>query len=88
MKWLLQNERNVLDMLYIGSKNVVGRKQVERLKNGSILANMGHSNQEIDVESLKELHPERIRKHVTRLHLTNGRKVFLLAEVSLCDLLD
>ena len=60
---------------------MVSRKHVERLKSGCIVANMGHSNQEIDIDSIKELHSERIRKHVTHIHLSNGKKIFLLAEV-------
>jgi adenosylhomocysteinase len=72
----------------LGSKHVVGRKQVERLKSGCILANMGHCNQEIDVEGLMGLHHERIRKHVMRIQLTNGKKIFLLAEVSGCGLVN
>ncbi len=64
-----------------GTKNVVSRKHVERLKSGCILANMGHSNQEIDMESIKELKLEKIRKHISHIHLTNGKRVVLLAEV-------
>lgn len=32
-----------------GNKNVVTRDQLDRMKNGSIVCNMGHSNTEIDV---------------------------------------
>ncbi len=64
-----------------GTKNVVSRKHVERLKSGCILANMGHSNQEIDMESIKELKLEKIRKNISHIHLTNGKRVVLLAEV-------
>ncbi len=67
-----------------GTKNVVSRKHVERLKSGCILANMGHSNQEINMESIKELKLEKIRKHISHIHLTNGKRVVLLAEVGVC----
>ena len=66
-----------------GAKNVVGRKQIERLKSGCILANMGHSNQEIDLDSFREFHREKIRKNVTRILLPNNKRIFLLADVSL-----
>lgn len=33
----------------LGNKNVVTRDQLDRMKNGSIVCNMGHSNTEIDV---------------------------------------
>ena len=45
------------------------------------MANMGHSNHEIDVEGLKGLKRERIRRNVTTYQWPNGKKIFLLAEV-------
>ena len=74
-----------MKMVYIsplGTKNVVSRRHVERLKSGCILANMGHSNQEIDMDSLKEFHREKIKKHVSHIILPHGKRVVLLAEVS------
>ncbi|XP_045123246.1 adenosylhomocysteinase-like 1 isoform X1 [Portunus trituberculatus] len=35
-----------------GNKNVVTRDHMDKMKNGTIVCNMGHSNTEIDVESL------------------------------------
>ncbi|XP_042864982.1 adenosylhomocysteinase-like 1 isoform X5 [Penaeus japonicus] len=35
-----------------GNKNVVTRDHMDKMKNGAIVCNMGHSNTEIDVESL------------------------------------
>ena len=32
-----------------GNKNVVTREHMDKMKNGCIVANMGHSNTEIDV---------------------------------------
>ncbi len=66
-----------------GSKHVVGRKQMDRLKSGCIVCNMGHSNQEIDIHSLRELKREKIRRNVTHLVWPNGKRVILLADVSL-----
>ena len=37
--------------LSTGNKNVVTREQLDRMKNGCIVCNMGHSNTEIDVVS-------------------------------------
>lgn len=34
-----------------GNKNVVTREHLDRMKNGCIVCNMGHSNTEIDVVS-------------------------------------
>lgn len=36
-----------------GNKNVVVRENLDRMKNGCIVCNMGHSNTEIDVVSLR-----------------------------------
>ncbi len=60
---------------------MVGRKQMDRLKSGCIVCNMGHSNQEIDISSLQELKRERIRRNVTHLVWPNGKRVVLLADV-------
>lgn len=35
-----------------GNKNVVTREHLDRMKNGCIVCNMGHSNTEIDVVSV------------------------------------
>jgi len=35
-----------------GNKNVVNREHMDKMKNGCVVCNMGHSNTEIDVVSL------------------------------------
>jgi S-adenosylhomocysteine hydrolase len=42
---------------------------------------MGHSNQEIDLDSLKDLKREKIRRNVTHITMPNGKTVVLLADV-------
>jgi len=37
-----------------GNKNVVTREYMDKMKNGCIVCNMGHSNTEIDVVSICE----------------------------------
>ena len=66
---------------YTGTKNVITRKHLERVKKNCIICNMGHSNQEIDLESLRDLKKERIRRNVTHFTMPNGKTVVLLAEV-------
>lgn len=39
-----------------GNKNVVVRENLDRMKNGCIVCNMGHSNTEIDVVSRRRAH--------------------------------
>jgi adenosylhomocysteinase len=63
-----------------GTKHVVTRAHLDRVRKGCIVANMGHSNHEIDVEGLKGLKRERIRRNVTTYQWPNGKKIFLLAE--------
>ena len=38
-----------ISFVYLGNKGVVTRDHMDRLKNGCIVCNMGHSNTEIDV---------------------------------------
>uniref|UniRef100_A0A3B4U146 Adenosylhomocysteinase-like 1 n=1 Tax=Seriola dumerili TaxID=41447 RepID=A0A3B4U146_SERDU len=71
-----------------GNKNVVTREQLDRMKNGCIVCNMGHSNTEIDVASLRspELTWERVRSQVDHIIWPDGKRVVLLAEGRLLNL--
>ncbi|KAK3539955.1 hypothetical protein QTP70_019596 [Hemibagrus guttatus] len=71
-----------------GNKNVVTREQLDRMKNGCIVCNMGHSNTEIDVASLRtpELTWERVRSQVDHVIWPDGKRVILLAEGRLLNL--
>ena len=64
-----------------GNKSVVTREHMEKMKNGCIVCNMGHSNTEIDVMSLKtqDLTWEKVRTQVTAYR----RFLFLLTSTSL-----
>ncbi|KFP69029.1 Putative adenosylhomocysteinase 3, partial [Cariama cristata] len=67
-----------------GNKNVVTREHLDRMKNSCIVCNMGHSNTEIDVASLRtpELTWERVRSQVDHVIWPDGKRIVLLAEVS------
>ena len=54
---------------------------MDKLKEGCIIANMGHSVQEIDTGSLKDLKREKIRPHVTHIVWPDEKRIVLLAEV-------
>ncbi|XP_051525160.1 S-adenosylhomocysteine hydrolase-like protein 1 isoform X2 [Myxocyprinus asiaticus] len=71
-----------------GNKNVVTREHLDRMKNGCIVCNMGHSNTEIDVASLRtpELTWERVRSQVDHIIWPDGKRVILLAEGRLLNL--
>ncbi|XP_013414735.1 S-adenosylhomocysteine hydrolase-like protein 1 isoform X2 [Lingula anatina] len=71
-----------------GNKNVVTRDHLDRLKNGCIVCNMGHSNTEIDVGSLRtpELTWEKVRSQVDHIIWADGKRIILLAEGRLVNL--
>ncbi|XP_019743856.1 adenosylhomocysteinase 2-like isoform X2 [Hippocampus comes] len=71
-----------------GNKHVVAREHLDRMKNGCIVCNMGHSNTEIDLASLRteELRWERVRPQVDHIVWPDGRRIVLLAEGRLLNL--
>ncbi|XP_028968059.1 adenosylhomocysteinase-like 1 [Galendromus occidentalis] len=71
-----------------GNKNVVTREHMDKLKNGCIVCNMGHSNTEIDVQSLRspELNWEKVRSQVDHVIWPDGKRIVLLAEGRLVNL--
>ena len=72
-----------------GDKNVIDRRHMERLKDGAILANSGHFNVEINIpalEALSEGAPRRIREYVEEYRYGDGRRVYLLGEGRLINL--
>lgn len=64
-----------------GQKHVITEKHFRRMKNGAILANAGHFDNEIDVEKLFSNSNENhsIREYLDCFHIT-GRKIFLLSK--------
>jgi len=71
-----------------GNKNVITREHFERLKSGAILANSGHFNVEIDLETLDRMASSRrqVREYVEEFALRDGRRVCVLAEGRLINL--
>ena len=71
-----------------GGVNAIDRKHLIRMKNGAIVANSGHFNVEINIESLAEMakSKRRIRPFVEEYTLENGRLLFLLGEGRLINL--
>ncbi|XP_022098214.1 S-adenosylhomocysteine hydrolase-like protein 1 isoform X2 [Acanthaster planci] len=65
-----------------GNKNVVTRQHLDRMKNGCIVCNMGHSNTEIDVDSLRtpDLTWEKVRSQVDHIIWPDGKRILLLAQ--------
>ena len=71
-----------------GDINVIDRVHLERMKNGAILANSGHFNDEINIPELEKLatHKRRVRDFVDEYTYADGRQVHLLAEGRLVNL--
>jgi len=71
-----------------GNRDVIRREHMEKMKDGAILANAGHFNVEINVEDLEAMAESKrtIRKYVTEYRLPDGRRLYLLAEGRLVNL--
>lgn len=71
-----------------GMKDVIRREHMASMKNNAILANAGHFNVEINLEDLEELstNKRRIKPFVDEYILRDGRKLYLLAEGRLVNL--
>ncbi|PIU30400.1 adenosylhomocysteinase [Candidatus Woesearchaeota archaeon CG07_land_8_20_14_0_80_44_23] len=71
-----------------GGKHVISSEHMNLMKDGAILANAGHFNVEIDVESLKKTARSviRIRPFIDEYSLANGRRIYICAEGRLVNL--
>jgi adenosylhomocysteinase len=71
-----------------GDIHVLGAAHFEAMKDGAILANSGHFNVEIDIPALEKMAESRriIRDNVEEFVLSDGRKLYLLAEGRLVNL--
>ncbi len=71
-----------------GDKNVINKKHLEKMKDGAILANAGHFNVEINLQALEKMSKkkQRIRPFLEEFQLNNGRKLYLLGEGRLVNL--
>lgn len=71
-----------------GNINVIDGEHLRVMKDGAILANAGHFNVEINLKALEELSTFKrtIRPNVIEYVLKNGKKLYLLAEGRLVNL--
>jgi adenosylhomocysteinase len=81
-------EEGELFITSTGNVNVITKKHFEKMRDGAILANAGHFNNEIDIKGLEQLSSkrERIKDNVERFTLRNGKKLYLLSEGRLVNL--
>jgi adenosylhomocysteinase len=71
-----------------GNVNVIDRQHLERMKDGAIIANAGHFNDEINIPGLEKLAVtrRRVRDFVDEYTYADGRHIHLLAEGRLVNL--
>ncbi|HEY8489389.1 MAG TPA: adenosylhomocysteinase [Dehalococcoidia bacterium] len=71
-----------------GDVNVIDRAHLEVMKDGAIVANSGHFNDEINIPALESMAEGKraIREFVDEYILTDGRRLFLLGEGRLINL--
>jgi adenosylhomocysteinase len=71
-----------------GDKSVITREHMSRMKDGSILANTGHFNVEIEIPALRSLAVEtrEARQYVEEFTLENGNRLYLIGDGRLVNL--
>ena len=72
-----------------GNTTVLEKQHFEKMKDGAVVANSGHFNVEIDIDSLKEISGEvneGVRDYVDEYILKNGNRIYLLGEGRLINL--
>ena len=71
-----------------GNVNVIRREHFESMKDGAIVANSGHFNVELDLETLGKIARDRsiIREFVEQYTLKNGNRIIVLGEGRLVNL--
>jgi adenosylhomocysteinase len=76
-------ERGDLFVTVTGSREVIRREHMERMKDGAVLANAGHFDVEIDLPGLRELAGGEVREVlplVEQYEVGEGRRLNLLAQ--------
>ena len=69
-----------------GNLDVITRAHMEKMKDQSIVCNIGHFDSEIDVASVKDLEWENIKPQVDHIIFPDGKRIILLAEGRLVNL--
>jgi adenosylhomocysteinase len=71
-----------------GCKDIVGKRHLETLKDGCILGNSGHFDNEISKRALEDYagKPRRVREFIDEYSFPDGRKAYLICEGRLMNL--
>ncbi|MCW4031719.1 MAG: adenosylhomocysteinase [Candidatus Bathyarchaeota archaeon] len=85
------NEATKIGDLFVtltGNINVIRKEQMQKMKDGALIANSGHFNVEINIHDLEDISVSKrsVRSNLEEYNLKNGRKLYLLAEGRLVNL--
>lgn len=69
-----------------GNKNVITRAHMEAMKDQAIVCNIGHFDNEIDVQSIENCQWEEIKPQVDHVIFPDGKRIILLAKGRLVNL--
>tara|TARA_Y100000590_G_C15742713_1_gene1020864 strand:- start:2261 stop:3571 length:1311 start_codon:yes stop_codon:yes gene_type:complete len=69
-----------------GNTSVINYNHMEKMKDQSIVCNIGHFDNEIDVNSLKNCNWDNIKPQVDHIEFSDGKKIILLAQGRLINL--
>ena len=69
-----------------GNYHVITHEHMRRMKDQAIVCNIGHFDNEIDVDSLRQYRWENIKPQVDHVIFPSGRRIILLAEGRLVNL--
>jgi adenosylhomocysteinase len=69
-----------------GNKDVINIDHLRAMKNYAIVGNIGHFDNEIQVESMKNMKWNNIKPQVDEIEFPDGKKIILLAEGRLLNL--
>ena len=69
-----------------GNASVISYKHMEAMKDQAIVCNIGHFDNEIDVDSIKKCKWDNIKPQVDHVEFPDGKKIILLAEGRLINL--
>ena len=69
-----------------GNASVINYEHMENMKDQAIVCNIGHFDNEIDVDSIKKCKWDNIKPQVDHIEFPDGKKIILLAEGRLINL--
>ncbi len=69
-----------------GNLSVISHDHMIRMRNNTIVCNIGHFDSEIDIASMRQYEWENIKPQVDHIILPNGNRIILLAEGRLVNL--